>query len=330
MSIEKRVEEVLDILNAIGFPIGSGTEFGTPLRQKRVANILMGVANLKPNQPFSKICYYGDGNEYAPRTRDLIRFINEHYGESIADSSYDDIRRKNLDFLVEAEIVVRAANRPGAATNDGTRGYAISPDAIDLFRLAGSENWEKVVKGWTEKAGNLSEKLARPRPQKLVDVKLPDGTTLNLSEGKHNDLQKAIVEDFLSRFLVKPELLYFGDTAKKILIHDADRLHEIGLQEFSHDTLPDVVAVDSERGWLYFIEAVHSANPISRLRHLTLEKLSSDCELGIVYVSAFLDRAAFRQWVAELSWETEVWLASDPSHMIHFNGDRFLGPHEST
>jgi hypothetical protein len=109
MSKEKRVEEVLEILKTIGFPIGPGTEFGTPLRQKRVANILMGVANLRPNQPFSKICYYGDGNEYAPRTRDLIRFINEHYGESIADSSYDDIRRKNLDFLVEAEIVVRAA-----------------------------------------------------------------------------------------------------------------------------------------------------------------------------------------------------------------------------
>jgi len=328
MTKEKRVEEVLGILSAIGFPLGPGTEFGTTLRQRRVANILMGVADLRPNQGFSKISYYGDGNEHAPRTRDLIRFINEHYGESIADSSYDDIRRKNLDFLVEAEIVVRAANRPGAATNDGTRGYAISPDAIDLFRLSGSKNWKKAVKDWTEKSGNLSEKLARPRVQKLVDVKLPNGTTLNLSEGKHNDLQKAIIEDFLPRFLVEPELLYFGDTAKKILIHDAACLQEIGLQEFSHDTLPDVVAIDRKRNWLYFIEAVHSANPISRLRHLTLEKLSSDCTFGRVYVSAFLDRAAFRQWVGELSWETEVWLASDPTHMIHFNGDRFLGPHD--
>lgn len=330
MSIDKRVNEVLEILKAIGFPLGPGTEFGTKLRQKRVANTLMGVANLQPNQPLREVAYYGDGSNYAPRTRDLIRFINDYYGESIADSSYDDIRRKNLDFLVEAEVVVRAANRPGAATNDGTRGYAISPDAIDLFRLYGSSGWEGVVAAWTSKAGNLAEKLSRPRAQKLVDVKLPDGTTLNLSEGQHNDLQKAIVEDFLPRFLVEPELLYFGDTAKKSLIHDTARLREIGLKEFSHDTLPDVVAIDREKRWIYFIEAVHSANPISQLRHLRLEKLSSGCTFGKVYVSAFLDRAAFRQWVADLSWETEVWLASDPSHMIHFNGDRFLGPHEPT
>ena len=327
MSVEKRQNEVLSILKAIGFPIGSGTEFATPLRQKRVANILMGVANLRPDQDLYDICYYGDGTDFAPRTRDLIRFINEHYGEKIADSSYDDIRRKNLDFLVEAGVVVRAANRPGAATNDGTRGYSISSDAVELFRQFGDPSWNTVISSWTSKAGRLFDKLARPRKQRLVSVSLPDGSSLALSEGKHNDLQKAIIEDFLPRFLLKPELLYLGDTSKKILIHDAEALKKIGLQSFSHDTLPDVVAVDHDRGWIYFIEAVHSANPISRLRHLTLEKLSADCTFGRVYVSAFLDRDAFRQWVAELSWETEVWLASDPSHMIHFNGDRFLGPH---
>jgi hypothetical protein len=327
MSVEKRQQEVISILNAIGFPIGSGTEFSTPLRQKRVANILMGVANIRPDQGFTDIFYYGDGNNFAPRTRDLIRFINENYGENIADSSYDDIRRKNLDFLVEAGLVVRAANRPGAATNDGTRGYSISSDAIELFRQFGKLTWSAVVSSWTSKAGRLSDKLARPRKQRLVSVSLPNGSRLTLSEGKHNDLQKAIIEDFLPRFLMKPELLYLGDTSKKILIHDEKSLEQFGLQSFSHDTLPDVVAVDHDRRWIYFIEAVHSANPISRLRHLTLEKLSADCTLGRVYVSAFLDRDAFRQWVAELSWETEVWLASEPSHMIHFNGDRFLGPH---
>jgi type II restriction enzyme len=329
MSIAQRQKDVLKILKGINFPIGPGTEFSTTLRQKRVANILMGVANLRWNQPFSEIVYYGDGNQYAPRTRDLIRFINQNYGEKIADSSYDDIRRKNLDFLVEAGIVVRAANRPGAATNDGTRGYAVSPDAKDLFLTFNTKAWSPAVANWKKKVGNFSEKLARPRSQKLVDITLPDGKLLNLSEGKHNDLQKAIIEDFLPRFLLRPELLYFGDTAKKALIHNADHLYDLGLREFRHETLPDIVAIDREKEWVYFIEAVHSANPISRIRHLTLERLSANCPFGKVYVSAFLDRTAFRQWVPELSWETEVWLASDPSHMIHFNGDRFLGPHET-
>ena len=45
--------------------------------------------------------------------------------------------------------------------------------------------------------------------------------------------------------------------------------------------------------------------------------------------AAFPDRAEFRKNAADIAWETEVWIADNPDHMIHFNGDRFLGPHES-
>lgn len=326
MTIEKRIHETLLILKAIGFPLGAGTEFATNLRQRRLANVLMGVANLRPDQPFSDIRYYGDGDNHPSRTRDIIKFINAHYGETIADSSYDDIRRKNLDFLVEAGIVT--GSRPGSATNDGTRGYAISADAANLFKTFGNREWKATAKNWIHRKGALSERLARPRQQNMAIVKCPGGNQLFLSEGKHNELQKAIVEEFLPRFLVDPELLYIGDTAKKILIHDAQRMANIGLPAFSHDILPDVVAIDRAHNRIFFIEAVYSANPISRVRHLTLEKFSTNCPMGKIYVSAFPDRSAFRRWIPELSWETEVWLASDPSHMIHFNGDKFLGPHD--
>ncbi|MFS2517149.1 MULTISPECIES: BsuBI/PstI family type II restriction endonuclease [Parabacteroides] len=30
--------------------------------------------------------------------------------------------------------------------------------------------------------------------------------------------------------------------------------------------------------------------------------------------------------MADIAWETEVWIAENPGHMIHFNGDRFIGP----
>ncbi len=312
---EKRTAEVLQILHAIEFPLGPGTEFRTPLRQRRVAHILMGVANIRPNQLFTEILFYGDGHDYAPRSRDLIRFINAHYGESLADSSYDDVRRKNLDFLVEAGLVVRAANRPSADINDGTRGYSIAASALSLFVAFGTPEWEQTVEQWLANAGSLAEKLARPRKQNLVKVKLPNDEEVDLSTGKHNELQKAIIEDLLPRFLNEPELLYLGDTAKKVLFHEPERLEEIGLKAFDHGILPDIVALDKSREWLYFIEAVHSSNPISRLRHLALERLSRGCSYGKVYVSAFLDRDAFRKWVAELSWETEVWLASDPTHI---------------
>lgn len=322
-----RTCEVLRILVAAGFPLGPGTEFRTPLRCARLAHILLGVANLRPDQSLADLSVLGVNNYSAPRSRDLIRFVNTHYGESIADSSYDDVRRKNLDFLVEAGLVVKSANKTGAATNDGTRGYAISPEAAMLFKSFGTRTWKAAVSKWVSEFGSLSEKLSRSRIQPMVPVLLPNGQAVSLSLGKHNVLQKAVVEDFLPRFLKEPELLYLGDTAKKILIYEEAVLAEIGLKAFDHDTLPDVVVLDRKTKWLYFIEAVHSSNPINRLRHLALERMSAGCKFGKVYVSAFLSRDEFRKWVADLSWETEVWIADAPDHMIHFNGDRFLGPH---
>ena len=34
------------------------------------------------------------------------------------------------------------------------------------------------------------------------------------------------------------------------------------------------------------------------------------------------------KYLDDISWETEVWVAESPTHLIHFNGERFLGPYE--
>ena len=327
-SQQSRTNEVIQFLASVGFPVGTG-DFRTQLRQERVAHILLAVANLGPSAKWTSINFAGDGKGYTPRSRDIINFINQNYGGTISSGSYDDIRRKNLDFLVPAGLVLKAANRPGADTNDGTRGYAIAPDAVPLFTTYGTAAWAGEVKKFIANKGKLVDLLSRPREVPKVSIKIPSGATLALSTGPHNVLQKVIVESFVPAFVKKPELLYIGDTAKKILFRDDKRLQEIGLPQLEHDMLPDIVVLDNERGWLFLIEAVHSANPITQLRHLTMEKLTAGCKYGKVYVSAFLDRDSFRQWVATLSWETEVWLSSEPTHLIHFNGDRFLGPHVS-
>ena len=44
--------------------------------------------------------------------------------------------------------------------------------------------------------------------------------------------------------------------------------------------------------------------------------------------TAFLDRQAMVRFLGDISWETEVWVADSPTHLIHFNGERFLGPYE--
>ncbi len=327
--LERKISEVSEILRAIDFPIGRD-EFKTKLRQERVCMILLAVADLAPDTTWGIAKCQNQSSLHAPTTKEIIRFLNRHYGTRISEGSYDDIRRKNLDYLVQAGLVVRSAKREGANTNDGTRGYAISKDAEGLLRLFGDNRWQSAVADFRKNHRSLTEALQRTSKKKLVSVTFPGGAKLSLSAGPHNRIQKAVIEEFLPRFLNQPVVLYIGDTAKKNLVMDRARLESLNLLVNEHDILPDIIAVDVERNWLFLIEAVHSLNPVSRIRHLALEDLVVKCPLGTVFVSAFENLETFAKWAPKISWETEIWVASDPSHMIHYNGDRFYGPRKRT
>jgi len=92
--------------------------------------------------------------------------------------------------------------------------------------------------------------------------------------------------------------------------------------------LPDIVAYRQDKNWLYLVEAVHTANPMTKTRKVELEDLTSKCNAEIIYVSAFLNRKKFKEWVSDLAWETEVWISEEQDHLIHFNGHKFLGPYK--
>jgi type II restriction enzyme len=162
-----------------------------------------------------------------------------------------------------------------------------------------------------------------------VPVTLPCGVELRFSFGEHNILQKKIIEDFLPRFGNGCSVLYIGDTAHKLLHIDEEKLKTLNCFELSHDELPDVIAYNSENNWLFFIEAVHSAGPMSEIRVHELKKLLKDCKSELIFVTAFLKREDFRKWSADIAWETEVWIADNPDHLIHFNGSKFLGPYHN-
>ena len=144
----------------------------------------------------------------------------------------------------------------------------------------------------------------------------------------HNLLQKLIIEEFLPRFGKGSQVLYVGDTANKMLHIDKKELAKINFFELSHDELPDVIAYRAKKNWLYLIEAVHSSGSISETRLLELKILTEKCTAELIYVTAFFNRAEFRKWASEIAWETEVWIADNPDHLIHFNGDKFLGPYK--
>jgi type II restriction enzyme len=318
IEIQELINTTLYILDKFGIPLDN-----TARRLERMAIAFLASGDIKNLKDLVSAKDLNSG--YALKTRDIINYVNKHFNENISSGSYDDIRRKDLKLLTIAEVVLQSS--PNSATNDSTRGYSINPTYAELIREFGKKNWEKSVADKLKNIEPLSVKLKRERQIAKVKVTLPSGGQLTFSVGEHNDLQKAIIEDFLPRYGFSSEVLYVGDTADKYLYLEKEKLEKLNFFEISHEELPDVIAYSKEKNWLYLIEAVHSSGAISEIRLLQLQKLTKNCTANIVYVTAFLNRPKFRQFIADIAWETEVWIADNPDHLVHFNGDKFLGPY---
>ncbi len=314
--IIKIINEAIDILESIGIPILGATERSI----ERMAMAFLAVGNIKQKWTEAE-------DKRNLKTRDIINFNNAYFEESISSGSYDDIRRKDLKLLVLAGVIVNNADNANAATNDPTRGYSLESSFMQLVRMYGTKKWHTELKKYLAGKVLLKHQLARNREIEKIPIALTDGKTLKLSAGSHNVLQKLIIEEFLPRYGNGCQVLYCGDTANKLLHISKNQLKALNFFELSHEKLPDVIAYSPQKNWLYLIEAVHSSGSISETRLLELQKLTIDCTADIVYVTAFLNRAEFRKWVTEIAWETEVWIADNPDHLIHFNGDKFLGPY---
>lgn len=198
--------------------------------------------------------------------------------------------------------------------------------ALETVLNYGTEEWEAAVARFRKSHGALVERYEHERKSRLIPVTLPDRQVLHLSPGRHNEVQKAVIERFAPRFAPGARLLYLGDTARKDLFIDKVGLSELGVAIDDHGKLPDVVFYDSGRKWLFLVEAVTSHGPVTPKRIVELKEMLSTCLAGIVYVSAFPDFEQFRKHMKVIAWETEVWLCDAPDHMIHYDGDRFLGP----
>lgn len=316
---KRRLNAALEILAAVGMPV----ETMPVIRRLRMAEAILALADVLDDWSQAKSA--DDGRFLT--TRGIIKVVNPRFQEKISSGSYDDIRRKDLRLPKLAELVVNSGEMKGSATNDSTRGYALSSEFGALVRTYGTDQWAKRFALFMKDRPPLAEQLLRKRDVKRIPVVLPDGKELHLSLGKHNELQKAVIEQFLEIWGHGAEVLYVGDTSKKLLHIETDRLKELGFFELSHDELPDVIAYSKSKNWLYVIEAVHSSGPIHEVRLMELKKLLKDCTAGIVYVTAFLTRKKHAQYADQIAFETEVWTADHPDHLQHINGPRFQGPY---
>lgn len=316
---QKLINEALAILESVGIPFQEKRERGL----ESMAMCFLAVAEVTKSWKEAK----GQKENRHIKTRDIIEYINKHYEENISPGSYDDIRRKHLKLLVVADLILNSANNPSAATNDPTRGYTLRSDFKDLIKSFNTKQWNIKLKLFLQNQEPLSSILERKRNIPKVSITLPGKVKLNFSQGGHNDLQKEIIEQFLPRFGHGCEVLYIGDTKNKILHYEEEKLKMLGFFKLSNDDLPDIIAYNKKKNWLYLIEAVYSSGPMSEIRMLELKKALGNCSAELIFITAFISKGDFKKHFSEIGWESEVWTADNPDHMVHFNGHKFLGPH---
>lgn len=311
---QQRLEEATKILAALGFPPAQLND--------RSALCLLALLGLGPDEPWS--------NARAPLMgiTPIMTFAREHYDRPYQPNTRETFRRQSMHQFVEGGLANYNPDDPARPVNSPKAVYQIVPEALDLIRTFGTQEWESNLADYMEQRESLVERYARARELNLVPVVLPEGGELMLSPGEHSQLIKKIVEVFGAQFAPGSHLIYAGDTGNKLGFFDEQALAELGVVVDQHGKMPDVVLFDADRQWLFLIEAATSHGPVDGKRYGELKTLFEGAKVGLVFVSAFPDRTTMRRFLPELAWETEVWVADAPTHLIHFNGDRFLGPHE--
>lgn len=307
-----KIEQAQKILESLGLPSAQQNEIS--------ALTLLALAQLSERSAWK------NASNPMLRVHDILIEIKQRYGREYAENSRETIRRRVLHQLEQAGVVIQNADDPARPTNSGLNNYMLSDLALNVIRAYGSPNWNKKRKAFLDRQGRLLDLYQKSREQNKVPLQVADGITYKLSPGKHNELQSAIVAEFGPRFAPGAKLLYLGDTAKKTVVFEKDLLAKLHVPASEHGKFADIILYDEKKNWLYVIEAVTAHGPVSPKRLVEMEKLLKKCTAERIYITAFLDFATFKKFSNEIAWETEVWIAELPSHMIHFNGDKFLGP----
>ncbi|OAJ47933.1 restriction endonuclease [Pseudomonas marginalis] len=310
---QQKIDEALGILVALGLPRAQQNE--------RTALTLLALIDLEPNGSWSEL------KRPLLGVTPIMTWVKDRYGKEYAPNTRETFRRQTLHQFVDAGLCLYNPDKPDRPVNSPSACYQIALELLHVLVTYGTQEWKSNLDSWLKESTTLISQYAMGREMELIPLTLNGKTEIKLSPGAHSQLIHDIVTEFGPRFAPGAEVIYLGDTGAKEDFFDKTRLAELGVVVDRKGKLPDVVLYWPERNWLLLIESVTSHGPVDGKRHSELAKLFSESTAGLVYVSAFPDRKTMVKYLSVLAWETEVWVADAPTHMIHFNGDRFLGPH---
>ncbi len=309
-----KIAEAQEILKALGLPSAQQNDMS--------ALTLLALCSIKKDTPWA------DATRTSQRiTKEIMAFVNENYKSDApyAPNTRETFRRQVLHQFIQAGVANYNPDDPTLPVNSPKAHYAITEEALEVAKSYGTKNWDSRTQQFAVEYEILRDRYAAERDMHRIPLVI-EGNEYYLSPGAHNEVQAAVVEEFAPRFAPGGKLLYIGDTEDKDLYVNAAGLEALSLPITEHSKLPDIVISDDKRGWLFLIEVATSHGPVSAKRVIELEEFTKNCPFGIVYVTAFPNAREFKKHVDEIAWETEVWLSDTPDHMIHFNGDRFIGP----
>lgn len=312
----KHVEEAKQILLSLGMPEAQ--------RNERSALCLLALLNLTPEKSWDQ------SEKPLIGITPMMEWIRKYYGKKYAPNSRETVRRHTMHQFVEAGIALYNPDNPKRPVNSPKAVYQIAQHTFNLLRSFGTVRWNNNLTKYLSERETLLRRYSRVRERNRVPVEIAAGKKISLSPGEHSELIRAVIEGFGPRFAPGSKLIYVGDTEDKWAYFDAVTLGELGVKVDKHGKMPDVVLYDPTRDWLYLVESVTSHGPVDSKRHAELARLFKGGKSGLVFVTAFPDRATMARYISDIAWETEVWIADNPSHMIHFNGECFLGPHFSS
>ncbi len=310
----ERVTEATQILISLGLPHAQQNE--------RSALCLLALLNLPPDKKWST------AKSPLMGVTPIMKWLREYYGRKYAPNTRETFRRQTLHQFVDAGIVLYNPDDPARPVNSPKAAYQIAPSVLQLLRTFGTKAWHDRLMDYLAGCETLATRYASEREQHRVPIQIAKGKKITLSPGEHSELLRKIIEEFAPRFAPGSMLVYAGDTGDKWACFDAALLAKVGISVDLHGKMPDVVLYDTKRNWFLLVEAVTSHGPVDSKRHAELTRLFAGATAGLVYVTAFPDRTTLARHVSQIAWESEVWVADAPSHLVHFDGKRFLGPYD--
>jgi hypothetical protein len=312
----RKLKDAITILRGMGY--------GAKQSNEVAGYVLLAMLDLGPYDPWE--------NAQSPLRgiTPIIDFVAEKYRNRYAPNTRETIRDEAVKYFVEEGLLIKNPDDASRPTNSGKTVYQIEPTALNLCRAFKTGTWGSTLARYLTAKENIKRELQRARDIARIPVRLPNGKEITLSPGGQNPLIKEFIEQFCTRFVPGGVVLYVGDAENKFQHFETEYFARVGVLIDSAAKMPDVVIHDSKRGWLVIGEAVTSAGVVDGKRRRELKELFAGFRSGIVFVTAFEDREAMGRFLSQISWETEVWIAADPDHVVHFNGERFLGPYPDT